>query len=343
MTTTTTMTTIDGLAALSAKAALVPHRIELGPLRDDDVEISVECCAICHSDLHLLDDDWGTTTYPLVPGHEIVGRVRRAGASVREAELAIGSRVGLGWQSGACWACHACRSGREHLCPRGKERTCVGRPGGLADLVRADRRFVFPIPDTIASAEAAPLLCAGATVYSPLERLVARPGLRVGVIGLGGLGHLAVQFAAAMGSEVTAFDPIPAKRDEAERLGARRFAGPAPGELRELKGSFDVLLSTTHAPLDWDGWMRLLDFDGTLCLVGIPPTRVDLNAGHLLDGQKSLTGSIIASPACIRRMLSFAAEHGIRPWVERMPMREANAGILRVREGKARYRVVLER
>ena len=187
-------------AAHEQKGPLAPFVYEPGELGPNDVEIRVSHCGICHSDVHLVDGDWGASSYPMVPGHEIVGTVAAAGPAVRQ--LAVGQRVGVGWQCGACLECEWCVSGQENLCAQ-EEATCVERPGGFAERIRVDGRFAFPIPDALRSEHAAPLLCGGVTVYAPLARF-ARPSLRVGVIGIGGLGHLALQFARAMGCEVTA-------------------------------------------------------------------------------------------------------------------------------------------
>jgi uncharacterized zinc-type alcohol dehydrogenase-like protein len=274
-----------------------------------------------------------------VLGHEIVGRIVRIGGEVRG--LGEGDRVGVGWQCGACFACDACLRGRVHQCSRAKARTCVGRPGGLATRVRVDSRFCFAIPSAIEDAYAAPLLCAGVTVFSALARH-ARAGMRVGIIGLGGLGHLAVQFARAMGTDVTAFDPDPRKREDALALGAKELVSTSDDALIGHRDAFDVLLSTTPAELAWDRWMYTLDLGGTLCLVGIPTGRVAVHPDHLLDGEKSITGSIVGSPQVMRRMLAFAESHDIRPRIERFGMRQVNDAIGRLRAGEARYRIVLD-
>lgn len=307
------------------------------PLGETEVEIRVEHCSVCHSDVHLLDGDWGEVPRPLVPGHEVVGHVVRAGS---RATISEGALVGLGWQAGACGACGACRSEREHLCTGGKVRTCMGRPGGFADRVRCDARFCFELPTELDPTTAAPLLCAGLTVFSPLERLGVRAGSRVGVVGVGGLGHLAVRFASALGASVIAFDPDRSKKELALSLGAADLVdarGPLP------RGVVDLLLVTTHATLDWNALMGALDLEGTLCLVGIPGAPLTLSADPLLDEQKRVTGSVIGSTKTMRRMLAFAAEHRIEPIVERMPMSSANEAIARVREGRARMRIVLDR
>jgi uncharacterized zinc-type alcohol dehydrogenase-like protein len=297
----------------------------------------VHWCSVCHSDVHLLDGDWGDVARPLVPGHEIVGRVIRKGL---EARHALGTSVGIGWQAGCCFSCAACRSGREHLCSGGKVRTCVGRAGGFASEVRVDSRFAFELPSTLQLSSAAPLLCAGLTVFSPLERLGAGPGRRVGIVGAGGLGHLAVRFARALGSsEVLAFDPDLSKRSLIEGLGASELIdsrGPLP------QGAVDLLLVTTHARLPWADWLRVLDLEGTLCLVGVPGEPVTLPVDPLMDEQKRVTGSVIGSPSTMRRMLALAAAQEIAPVVEHLPLERANEAIARVREGRARMRVVLD-
>jgi len=301
-----------------------------------DVEIQVEHCSVCHSDVHLLDGDWGEVARPLVPGHEIVGRVVARGP---DATLPLGALVGVGWQCGACGRCPACTSGREHLCTGGKVRTCVGRQGGFATSVQVDSHFAFELPPSLDASTAAPLLCAGLTVFSPLERLGARANVRVGVVGVGGLGHLAVRFASAMGADVIAFDPDPSKRALALSLGAQdlvdaKAALPA--------NAVDLLLVTTHASLDWDAWMKVLDLEGTLCLIGVPSEALRVGVDPLLDEQKKITGSVIGSRATMGRMLSFAAGHSIAPITERMPLASANEAIASVREGRARMRIVLD-
>lgn len=329
--------TIHAYAQRSPRGPLeaieLPHP---GPPAGRDVEVRVEHCSVCHSDVHLLDGDWGEVARPLVPGHEIVGRVVARGP---DATLSEGALVGVGWQCGACGHCPACASGREHLCTGGKARTCVGRQGGFATSVRVDSHFAFGLPPALDAATAAPLLCAGLTVFSPLERLGAGAGVRVGVVGVGGLGHLAVRFASAMGAEVMAFDPDTGKRALAASLGARELVD-ARGALPA--GAVDLLLVTTHASLDWDAWMRVLDLEGTLCLIGVPGDALRVRVDPLLDEQKKITGSIIGSRATMGRMLSFAADHAIAPITERLPLSRANEAVASVREGRARMRIVLD-
>lgn len=336
------MTQIRAYAAASPKAPLLPSMLELGPLAAHDVEIEVEASSVCHSDLHLLDDDWRISRYPLVPGHEIVGRIVDRGLAARALE--IGERVGIGWQCGACGVCVACSEGHANLCLGGKRRTCVDQPGGFATRVRADERFVFKVPADMDSETAAPLFCAGLTVFAPLRRHGVGPRTRVAVVGLGGLGHLAVQFARAWGADVTVFDPDLRKAEEARLLGAARMHAADAATLAKLKGTserYDFVLSTTPADLAWDDWLALVALNGTLCLTGIPAKPLSFACDHLIDGQKRVTGSAIGSPDDMRAMLDFAARHKIAPLIERRTFAEVNEAIARVRSGQARYRIVL--
>jgi uncharacterized zinc-type alcohol dehydrogenase-like protein len=330
--------TFSAFAAPATKQALVPFAYEPAPLAPADVEVEISHCGICHSDLHLIDDDWSTSTYPLVPGHEIVGTVVAAGA---ECALAMGQRVGIGWQRSACFECEQCRAGHENLCPT-QQATCVGHMGGFARSIRTDGRFVFALPEALEAAAAAPLLCGGVTVFAPLRRWGVGGASRVGVIGLGGLGHLALRFLRAMGAHVTAFTSSPDKRDDALRLGADAVASSvSPREIRGLKNQLDFLLCTVPARLDWVTYLQTLKPNGVLCLVGAPPGLLQIPAAQLLTGQRAICGSDIGSPAAIREMLAFAAEHGIGAQVETAPMTEVNAALQRVRDNRVRYRMVL--
>jgi alcohol/geraniol dehydrogenase (NADP+) len=322
------MAVVPAYAQLVAKGPLALVDLpDFGTPYAEMVDVEVLHCSVCHSDVHLLDGDWGEVARPLVPGHEIVGRAPD------------GRIVGIGWQAGSCGACAQCRAGEEHLCTVDKVKTCVNRPGGFAAKVRVHQNFCFEVPNELDPVLASPLLCAGLTTFSPLERLGVGGGMRVGVVGFGGLGHLAVQFARALGAKVVAFDPDPTKRELARSLGAEDLVEsgvPLP------ERALDVLLVTTHANLDWDAWMRVLDLEGTLCLVGVPSAPLTVHPDFLLDHQKKITGSVIGSPATMRRMLAFAAQHRIAPIIERMPMSRANEAIERVRKGAARMRIVLD-
>jgi uncharacterized zinc-type alcohol dehydrogenase-like protein len=333
------MAQIQGLAAHAAGAELLPFRYDPGELGPRDVEIEISHCGICHSDLHLITNDWGISHYPFIPGHEIIGNVSAVGAEVRS--LKTGQRVGLGWQSNSCGQCEWCTRGMENLCPQ-SEATCVRRHGGYATRVRANLRFVFPIPDALESENAAPLLCAGITVYSPLRSHAVNPSSRVGVIGIGGLGHLAVQFARVFGAEVTAFSTSPAKEQEARALGAHRFVNTRETRaLKEISGSLDFILSTVNADQDWGIYIQALRPTGTLCFVGVPPSPVTLQAFPLISGIRTVTGSPIGSPSRIREMLDVASRHGVKAQTELFAMAKANEAIEKVRKNKVRYRAVL--
>jgi uncharacterized zinc-type alcohol dehydrogenase-like protein len=326
-------------AARAPGALLQPFQCPDEPLGPLDVRIEVTHCGVCHSDVHLIDDDWSIGAYPLVPGHEIVGEVIEQGSQVDH--LQVGQRVGVGWQRGACLACEFCVRGDENLCP-GIEETCVGHPGGYAETLVVDSRFAFPIPEALPSENAAPLFCAGITVYAALRVLGVQPPMRVGVIGLGGLGHLAVQFAAAFGCEVAVFSSSADKERDARRFGAGAFHSSIDsGDLALLADSLDLILSTAPVDLDWSAYLRLLRPDGRLCFVGVPPSPVSLPVGSLLGGRNSVCASFIGGRPLIAEMLQFAARHGIHAQVESVPLAQVNTAIERVRQNRARYRMVL--
>jgi uncharacterized zinc-type alcohol dehydrogenase-like protein len=333
------MAQIQGLAAHAAGAELLPCRYDPGRLGSVDVEIAITHCGICHSDLHLISNDWGISQYPFIPGHEIVGTVTAVGSRVRA--LKTGTRVGLGWQSNSCGHCEWCTRGMENLCPN-TEATCVHRNGGYADTVRANVRFVFPIPDVLPSENAAPLLCGGITVYNPMRIHGVNPSSRVGVVGIGGLGHLAIQFARAFGAQVTAFSTSADKEEEARALGANNFVNsPESKAMKEVAGSLDFLLNTANADQDWGAYIQTLRPTGTLCFVGVPPSPVSIQAFPLISGQRTITGSNIGPPKMLLEMLDIAARHGIQARTEAFPMAKANEAIDKVKKNKVRYRAVL--
>lgn len=330
--------TIHAWAAPEKGAALEPFEYEPAELGPHDVEIEISHCGICHSDVHLVDGDWGVGRYPMVPGHEIVGSVVAVGEAVRH--LKPKDRVGVGWQRGACLVCESCGRGEENLCVS-DEATCVDHYGGFADRIRLDARFAFPIPDGLSSEAAAPLLCGGVTVHAPLARL-ARPSMKVGVLGVGGLGHLALQFARAMGCEVTALSSSPDKEEDARRFGAHHFVVTGQRKaMTALARTFDVIVSTVFVAQDWKRLVSALRPNGTFCLVGVPAEPLSLPAGSLIGGQRSVTGSAIGGRPAIREMLEFAARHGVQAQTQVRPMGQAHAGLAETREGRARYRVVL--
>lgn len=331
---------IQGYAAYAARGNLRPFSYEPGKLGPLEVAIRIRYCGICHSDIHLIDDDWGWSRYPFIPGHEIVGEVTEVGELVDH--LAAGDRVGVGWQAGSCMTCDWCARGDTQLCAR-QTATCVARHGGFADGVRVDSRFAFRIPQDLDSAHAAPLLCAGITVYSPLREFRVAPSSKVGVAGIGGLGHLAVQFARAFGCEVTVISSNPDKEEESRRFGAHRFVPSTDTDaMSRAAGSLDFLLVTAFGRVDWAKYLDLLRPRGTLCIVGASTSPLDIQPALLVIQEKRICGSVVGGPPAMREMLGFAARHGIRAAIERVPMAQVNAAVDKVRTGKARYRVVLE-
>jgi len=328
------------LAARAKSGTLEPYEFDPGPLGDEQVEIAVEYCGICHSDLSMLNDEWAMTRYPFVPGHEVVGRISAIGSRARGVQ--VGQRVGLGWYSGSCLSCPQCLAGHHNLCPAA-EATIVNRPGGFANRVRCHWVWITPLPDTLAASSAGPLFCGGVTVFNPLLQCGVRPTERAGVIGIGGLGHLALQFLRKWGCEVTAFTTSDAKREEALRLGAHRVVNSRDAhQLAGIAGSLDFILSTVNVSLPWDAIMGCLAPRGRLHIVGAVLEPVPVAAFNLIMAQRSVSGSPVGSPSTAATMIEFCARHGIAPAVQMFPMSRANEAMEHLRAGKARYRVVLE-
>ena len=333
------MAQIHGYAAHAAGSELLPFHYDPGKLAAREVEIAISHCGICRSDLHLISNDWGISQYPFIPGHEVVGTVAAVGTDVRL--LKVGERVGLGWQSGCCGVCEWCLRGMENLCPDA-EATCVHRHGGYADRVRGNARFVVPIPEALASEQAAPLLCGGITVYSPMRIHGVNPSSRVGVVGIGGLGHIAIQFARAFGAYVTALSTSAEKEAEVRALGAHHFVNTRESKaMKDAAGTQDFILSTVSADQDWANYLQALRLTGTLCFVGVPPSPVSFPAFPLISGMRLVSGSSIGSPSRLREMLDVAARHGVKAATESFPMSNANQAIEKVKKNKVRYRAVL--
>ena len=331
--------TITALAALEAKQKLQSFEYDPGELGPEQVEIAVESCGICHSDLSMLDNDWGISSYPFVPGHEIVGRVVALGEHTKRVK--IGDRVGLGWYSGSCGACAQCLSGNQNLCASA-EGTIVGRHGGFANRVRANWTWVSPLPEGLDAASAGPLFCGGITVFNPIVQCGVQPTDRVGVIGIGGLGHMALKFLRAWGCEVVAFTSSDSKREEALQLGAHRTVNSRDSkEIAAAAASFDFILNTTNVGLDWNTYIGALKPKGRLHTVGAVLEPLGLAAFPMIAGQKAVSGSPLGSPATTDMMLEFSARHSIAPTTEVFPMSQANEALDHLRAGKARYRVVL--
>jgi alcohol/geraniol dehydrogenase (NADP+) len=333
-------TTVHAFAAREKGAPLQPFEYEAGPLGPEQVEISVSHCGICHSDLSMIDSEWGTTRYPLVPGHEAVGTINAVGSAVKG--RSVGQRVGVGWYSGSCMACRHCLAGDHHLCTNA-ESTIVGRHGGFATHVRAHWAWATPLPESMDAEKAGPLFCGGATVFNPLVIHHVRPTERAGVIGIGGLGHLALQFLSKWGCDVYAFTSSESKRDELLQLGARHVVNSRDSAaMARLKGSLDFIISTVNVPLDWDAIIATLAPKGRLHIVGAVLKPIPVAAFSLIEGQKSISGSPVGSPSLAATMLDFCARHGIAPVTEHFPLSQVNEAIAHLRAGKARYRVVLE-
>jgi uncharacterized zinc-type alcohol dehydrogenase-like protein len=334
------MSEIHGWAAHAAGAELSAYKYKVDELGPNDVEVKISHCGVCHSDVHLIDNDWGLSKYPFIPGHEIVGKVTAVGSAVRDRKA--GQRVGIGWQADSCGICEWCRKGEEHLCAK-SQPTCVGRNGGYAGAIRVNSRFAIPVPEALESENVAPLLCGGITVYSPLRNWLARPSSRVGVVGIGGLGHMGVQFARAFGCEVTAFSTSVDKEAEARSLGAHHFVNTRDnGAVKKLAGSFDLILSTVSADQDFQSFVGALRPKGTLIVLGVPPTPLQIAGFSLIGGQKAVAGSPTGSPGDLHEMLDVAARHGVKAMTESFAMKDANAAIAKVKKNQVRYRAVLK-
>lgn len=333
-------TKFKAYAALKVGEKLQPWEYEPEALEVDRVEIRVTHNGLCHTDLHMRDNDWGVSQFPLVAGHEIVGVVTEVGEKVTS--LKKGDRVGVGWIRNSCRSCDYCLQGEENICRQGYKALIVGNYGGFADRLRVTADFVYKIPDALDSASAAPLLCAGITVYAPLRTYIKHPGMKVGVMGIGGLGHLAIKFARAMGAEVTAFSTSPDKEAQAKEFGAHHYQkwGTAE-EMAAVTGTLDLIVCTISAETDWDLAFSLLANNGVLCFVGIPVSSLNVPLIPLIFGQKSVVGSVVGGRRFMREMLEFAAINQIKPAIETMPLSQVNEAMDKVAANKARYRIVL--
>jgi len=333
--------TIQAYAAKEAGAQLQPFTYDPGALGSEEVEIDVQYCGICHSDVSIVDNDWGVSQYPVVPGHEVVGTVAAVGDAVKN--VAVGEQVGLGWFSSSCMSCEWCLSGDHNLC-NDSEPTIIGRYGGFADKIRAHQNWVFRLPEGLNPETAGPLFCGGITVFNPIVQLDIKGSDRVGVIGIGGLGHMALQFLRAWGCEVTAFSGSADKEAEARNLGAHHFVNSRDSEaVKAVKNSFDVILSTVNGDLDWETYLAALRPRGRLHFLGVPPNPIAVQMFSLLFGQKSISASPVGSPGVTKQMLEFLAHKELEPMVEFYPFEKVNEAMDQLRHGKPRYRIVLKR
>lgn len=326
-------------AAEAPGQPLRPFEYDPGEMKPDEVEVRVTSCGICHSDLSMLNNEWGMTQYPLVPGHEIIGVVENVGPAVTH--LKPGQVVGVGWFSRACMHCRQCMHGDHNLCQT-SEGVIVGRHGGFADRVRCQAAHAIPLPESLDPKSAGPLLCGGITVFNPIVQFGVLPTHRVAVLGIGGLGHLAVQFLSKWGCEVTAFTSSDTKRDEARAMGAHHVVNSRdPAALEPLAGSLDYIISTVNVSLAWDAYLGALAPKGRLHLVGAVLEPIPVSAFGLIMPQRSISGSPVGSPATIATMLDFCARHAIAPITETFPMSKVNDAFEHLGSGKARYRIVL--
>lgn len=325
--------------AKAAKQPMVLETIDLGVLGDEEVEIAVEHCGLCHSDLSILNNDWGISQYPAVLGHELIGRITAVGPNAKR--VTVGMRVGVGWFSGSDMHCRQCMSGSHHLCPQA-QATIIGHRGGFATHVRSHWAWAIPLPETLNVTDAGPLLCGGITVFNPLV-MYAKPTDRVGIIGIGGLGHMAVKFAAAYGCQVTAFTSSERTFEEAKGFGATHAVSTKDSEtMKKLAGSFNLLISTVNVTLDWDTVIGMLAPNGRLHNVGAVLEPIPVAAFSLILQQRCVSGSPTGSPVAIETMLDFAARHHVLPQTEHFPMSKVNEAFARLESGKARYRIVLD-
>ena len=334
------MTNVQAFAAKEAGAQLMPFQYELPDLEKEQIDIKVHYCGICHSDLSMVNNDWGNAQFPLVPGHEIVGEVIAAGPNVKN--IKSGDLVGLGWFSESCMHCDQCMSGSHNLCST-KEEVIVGRHGGFADRVRCHWSWAIPLPKDIDMSKAGPLFCGGITVFNPIIMAGVKPTDKVGVVGIGGLGHMAVQFLNKWGCEVTAFSSSPSKKEEILKMGADQVINSRnSAEMEKINGTLDFILNTTNITLDWPGYLNVLAPKGTLHNVGAVLEPMGIPAFSLIGGEKTVSGSPLGSPALTRKMLEFCVRHNIYPITEEFPLEKVNEAFDHLKAGKARYRIVLK-
>ncbi|NEY32367.1 alcohol dehydrogenase catalytic domain-containing protein [Streptomyces sp. PRKS01-65] len=341
-------TPVAAYAAPAAKAPLERTTIERREVGPHDVLIDIKFAGICHSDIHQAREGWGEAIFPMVPGHEIAGIVTEVGSAVTR--FKVGDRAGVGCMVDSCRVCENCKAGQEQYCVEGNVPTYngIGKDGeptygGYSQKIVVDENYVLHIPEGLPLDAAAPLLCAGITLYSPLKRFGAGPGRKVAIVGLGGLGHMGVKIAHALGAEVTVLSQSLRKKDDGLKLGADHYyATSDPKTFEELAGTFDLIVSTVSAPLDFGAYLSLLKTHGTLANVGAPEEPVALNLFSVIGGGKSLAGSMIGGIAETQEMLDFCAAHGIGAEIELIAASEINEAYERVLASDVRYRFVID-
>ncbi|WP_040014495.1 NAD(P)-dependent alcohol dehydrogenase [Dermacoccus sp. Ellin185] len=342
-------TTVACYQAVAADKPLEPGTVERRDLRPDDIRIEIEFAGICHSDIHTVRGEWGKVNYPMVTGHEIVGRVAEIGSDVTE--FKVGDRAGVGCLVDSCRECEWCKKGEENNCPNavgtynGIDRH-DGRPtaGGYSQAIVVSEAFALHIPEKLDAAAVTPLLCAGITTYSPLRTWGVTEGSKVAVVGMGGLGHVAVKLAKAMGAEVTVISQTRSKEEDGRKYGATEWIATKenPDALKEHKGQFDVIINTVSAHIDVRAYMATLRPHGAMVLLGLPTEALEVNAGNLIGGRKSLTGSNIGGIRETQEMLDFCAEHGVTAEIELINADQINEAYDRVVNSDVRYRFVID-
>jgi len=342
------MIQVIGYAANEAKAALTPFSFERRNLLDNDVMVDILYCGICHTDIHQVKNEWGLSTYPMVPGHEIVGKVSEIGSQVTQ--FKVGDKVGIGCFVDSCRNCDACHRGLEQHCKsvmytyNGIEKDGkTSTQGGYSNKIVVDENYVLRMPDNLPTESSAPLLCAGITLYSPLKKWKAGPGKKVAIIGLGGLGHIGVKIAHALGAEVTVLSHSLRKQQDARKMGADNFYPTSdPKTFEKLQGYFDIIINTVSTDLNLTHYLNLLRLDGTMVIVGAPEKDVQLNAHSLISSSRNLAGSLIGGIRETQEMLDFCSRHNISCDVELIPIQKVNEAYERILNSDVRYRVVID-
>ncbi len=342
------MLQVIGYAAKEAKASLTPFSFERRDLLDHDVVIDIQYCGICHTDIHQVKNEWGRSTYPMVPGHEIVGNVSQVGSQVTR--FKVGDKVGVGCFVDSCRNCEACHQGLEQYCSNvlttyngiekdGKTPT----QGGYSNKIVVDENYILRIPNNLVSERAAPLLCAGITLYSPLMKWKTGPGKKVAIIGLGGLGHIGVKIAHALGAEVTVLSHSLKKQEDAKKMGADNFyATSDPKTFEKLEGYFDIMINTVSTDLNLNQYLNLLRLDGTMVVVGVPEKDAQINGYSLISARRNLAGSLIGGISETQEMLDFCSKYNIACDIELIPIQKVNEAYERILNSDVRYRFVID-
>ena len=334
------MPTVKSYACFGPGQELEPFEFELPKPKGTQVVVRVKYCGICYSDVAMIDNEWGISSYPLVPGHEVIGEVVQVGPKVTQ--LKVGDTVGVGWYSASCGTCHECVEEEQQLCAS-TESTIVHRHGGFAERLLCEETWAVKIPKSLQTPETAPLFCGGITVFDPILINKIEAHHKVAVVGFGGLGHLAIQFLHHWGCDVTVFSRAHSKSEDASKFGAGELVETHnTEELLQHTREFDLILVTSYADLEWPLYLNALRPKGTIHIVGAVPNPIPVPAFSLISGQKSIAGSALGSPKTVKKMLNFSAKHKVAAQIERFKMSEVNQAIKRLREGDVRYRVVLD-